>query len=373
MRFGLNFFPSFRLSDMSTAEYYEQVLTLCERADQLGYNSAKAVEHYFHDYGGHTPSPLVLLASIAVRTRHMRLITGAAIPAFNHPIKLAAEMAMVDNLSNGRLDAGFGRAFIPEEFAALGISMEESRARFDERIALIQRLWTEDRVTDEGRFQRFQNVHLTPRPVQKPHPPIWIAAVLSESSFVWAGEHGYHLMIVPFAGSLERTAAFVRTYREAWAGAGHPPGAERIQMSFHCYVAETHEAAIEGFKEPVHRYVEVFGEALSSWDGLADSPNYPGYDKMVGAIRAQTPESLREGRVAYVGTPAEVVEQVRYTREIFGEVEPSMQINFGGISTAEAMRTLELFAREVMPAFPEAPSAGSAARPRSAVRGASES
>ena len=351
MRFGLNFFPSFRPSDLSTAEYYAQVLDLCERADQLGYTSAKAVEHYFHDYGGHTPSPIVLLAAIAARTRRMRLITGAAIPAFNHPIKLAAELAMLDNLSNGRLDAGFGRAFIPEEFEALGVPMEESRARFEERIALIERLWTEDRVSHEGRFQRFENVHLTPRPVQQPHPPIWIAAVLSESSFVWAGEHGYHLMIVPFAGSLDRTATFVRTYREAWARAGHPPGAERIQMSFHCYLAETHQAAIEGFRRPVERYVEVFSEALTSWDGRAASPNYPGYDKMVGAIRAQTPESLREGRVAYVGTPAEVIEQVRDTRELFGDVEPSMQINFGGMPTAEARRTLELFAHEVMPAF----------------------
>ena len=113
----------------------------------------------------------------------------------------------------------------------------------------------------------------------------------------------------------------------------------------------THQAAIEGFRRPVERYVEVFSEALTSWDGRAASPNYPGYDKMVGAIRAQTPESLREGRVAYVGTPAEVVEQVRDTRELFGDVEPSMQINFGGMPTAEARRTLELFASEVMPAF----------------------
>jgi natural product biosynthesis luciferase-like monooxygenase protein len=351
MRFGLNFFPSFRLSDMSTAEYFQQVLELCEAADQIGYTSVKAVEHYFHDYGGHTPSPLVILAAVAARTRRLRLITGAAIPAFNHPIKLAAEMAMVDNISNGRLDAGFGRAFIPEEFDVLGVPMEESRPRFEERIAVIKRLWTEDRVTHEGRFDRFRDVHLTPRPVQRPHPPIWIAAVLSEESFVWAGQNGYHLMIVPFAGSLERTAAFVRTYRESWARAGHPPGAEQIQMSFHCYVAETHEAAVEGFKRPVYRYVEVFSEALASWEGRAGSPNYPGYDKMVTAIRAQTPESLMEGRVAYVGSPAEVIEQVRFTREVFGEVEPSMQINFGGLSTAEARRTMELFAREVIPGF----------------------
>src|SRR5438045_6589085 len=267
MRFGLNFFPSFRLSDMSTAEYYQQVLGLCERADALGYHSAKAVEHYFHEYGGHTPSPLILLSALAARTRRMRLITGAVIPAFNHPIKLAGELAMVDNMSNGRLDVGFGRAFIPEEFDAFGVSMDESRARFEEGIAVIQRLWTEDRVTHEGPFYRFKDVHLTPRPVQRPHPPVWIAAVSTAESFVWAGQHGYHLMIVPFAGSLERTSQFVQSYREAWAAAGHPPGAEQIQMSFHCYVAETHQAAVEGFKRPVERYVEVFSEAIGSWEG----------------------------------------------------------------------------------------------------------
>ncbi len=360
MRFGLNFFPSFRVSDMSTADYYQQVLGLAERADALGYHSIKAVEHYFHEYGGHTPSPLVLLSAIAARTRRIRLITGAVIPAFNHPIKLAGELAMVDNMSQGRLDVGFGRAFIPEEFDAFGVSMDDSRARFDEGIAVIKRLWTEDRVTHAGRFWRFENVHLTPRPVQRPHPPIFIAAVLSAESFVWAGEQGYHLMIVPFAGSLERTAAFVQAYREAWARAGHPPGQEQVQMSFHCYLAETHAAAIEGFQRPVERYVEVFSEAIGSWEGRA-SGNYAGYEKMVAAVRAQTPDTLREGRVAFVGTPAEVIEQVQFVRDTFGEVEPSMQINFGSISTEEATRTLELFAREVMPAFPDAAPNGSAA------------
>lgn len=350
MHFGLNFFPSFRLSDMSTAEYFQQVLALAERADALGYHSVKCVEHYFHEYGGHTPSPLVILAAIAARTRRLRLITGAAIPAFNHPIKLASEMAMLDNLSNGRFDAGFGRAFIPEEFVAFGVDMDDSRARFEEGIAAVKRLWTEERVTHEGRFHQFRDVHLTPRPVQQPHPPIWIAAVSTQESFVWAGEQGYHLMIVPFAGSPERTAAFVQAYREAWARAGHPPGAEQVQMSFHCYVAETRAAAVEGFTRPTARYIEVFSEAISSWDGLT-SGNYKGYDRVVSAVRETTPQKMIDGGVAFVGTPAEVVEQVHAVRALYGEVEPSMQINFGGMPAAEAQRTLELFAREVIPQF----------------------
>ena len=174
MRFGLNFFPSFRLQDMSTADYYTLALRLSERADELGYTSIKTVEHYFHDYGGHSPNPIVLLSAIAARTRRIRLITGAVIPAFNNPIKLAGELAMLDNISHGRLDAGFGRAFIPKEFNVFGVSMEESRARFEEGIDIISRLWTEERVSYNGTFHKFHHVRLMPRPVQKPHPPIYI-------------------------------------------------------------------------------------------------------------------------------------------------------------------------------------------------------
>src|SRR2546430_2709538 len=172
MRYGLNFFPAFRLSDSSTAQYFDQVVRLAERGDALGYTSAKCVEHYLNEYGGHPPTPIVLLAAIAARTRRLRPITGAVIPAFNHPIKLAAELAMLDNLSNGRLDVGFGRAFIPKEFEVFGVSMDESRARFEEGIDIVTRLWTEDRVSYDGKFHRFRDVHLKPRPVQKPHPPI---------------------------------------------------------------------------------------------------------------------------------------------------------------------------------------------------------
>jgi alkanesulfonate monooxygenase SsuD/methylene tetrahydromethanopterin reductase-like flavin-dependent oxidoreductase (luciferase family) len=348
MRYGLNFFPSFRLSDMSTAAYYDQVLRLCERGDALGYTSAKCVEHYFHDYGGHTPSPIVMLSAIASRTQHLRPITGAVIPAFNNPIKLAAELAMLDNITNGRLDVGFGRAFIPKEFDAFHVDMDDSRARFEEGIEVIKRLWTEETVTHHGRFHQLDDIHLTPRPVQKPHPPIWIAAVLTEESFRWAGECGYHLMIVPFAGTLERTGALLQVYRGAWAAAGRPPGQEQIQVSIHVCVAETHAEALEAFKPCIARYIEVFSEAVSSWEGRA-SGAYAGYAQMVDAVRAQTAEKLMDGHTALVGTPNEVAEELRYLHSVLGDFEPSMQMNFGGMRDAEALRTVELFSTRVVP------------------------
>ena len=350
MNFGLNFFPSFRQSDTTTAQYFDQTLRLCERADRLGFRSVKTVEHYFHDYGGHTPNPIVLLSAIAARTARIRPITGAVIPAFNNPVKLAAELAMLDNISNGRLDVGFGRAFIPKEFEVFGVSMDDSRPRFEEGIDIITRLWTEERVSYEGKFHSFRDVHLMPRPVQKPHPPIWIAAVMSKESFVWAGQRGYHVMVVPYAGGLERLREVVQVYRDAWQQAGHPPGREQIQTSLHCYVAETHKEAVEGFKRPTERYIEVFAEAVQSWSGQ-QSEQYAGYQKLVDGLSSLTPQQILDNRTALVGTPDEVVEQVQYTRDVLGEIEPSMQINFGGISDTEAFRTLELFASRVMPKF----------------------
>ena len=350
MKFGVNFFPAFRPHQKTAVEYYEQCLRVSQRADELGFSSIKTVEHYFHDYGGYSPNPIVLLAAIAAVTKRIRLITGAVIPAFNHPIKLAGELAMLDGISNGRLDVGFGRAFIPEEYAAYGLDMDESRERFNEGIKAIIRLWTEERVTYEGHFWRFRDVHSMPRPTQKPHPPVWVAAIASEESFASAAQHGHHVMIVPYAGGLERTSSLVKLYRQLWRESGHTPGTEQVQMSFHAYVAESHDEAVKGYVPAMRTYLDVFTEAVGSWEGLS-SGQYAGYEKLVSNIASQTPEGNLEKGYAFVGTPDEVIEQVKRMRELFGEHEPSMQVTFGGITDAEALRTIELFARDIVPAF----------------------
>src|SRR5581483_914269 len=100
MRFGLNFFPAFRSSDLSAADYFAQTLRICERGDELGFDSVKTVEHYFHEYGGYSTNPSILLSAIAARTKRMRPITGAVIPAFNNPLKLAGELPMLDASTN---------------------------------------------------------------------------------------------------------------------------------------------------------------------------------------------------------------------------------------------------------------------------------
>jgi alkanesulfonate monooxygenase SsuD/methylene tetrahydromethanopterin reductase-like flavin-dependent oxidoreductase (luciferase family) len=350
VRFGINFFPSFRPEDSTTADYYDQCLRLAARADELGYNSIKTVEHSFYDYGGHSPNPCVFLSAVAARTRRIRLITGAVIPAFHHPAHLGGDLAMLDNMSKGRLDAGFGRAFLPKEFEVYGVPMSESRERFEEAIGMITRLWTEDRVTARGKFWQLEDVHLMPRPVQKPHPPIWIAAISSEESFAYAAKNGFNLMIVPYAGKPGVLPEFVKTYRKLWAQSGHKPGAEQIQVAQFCYVAEKGDEARRGFERICKRYLETFGDAVQSWKGRNES-DYPGYDKMVASILATTPDKIVAQGGAFVGSPDEVAAQVKQCIDSFGPIEPSMQINFGGSSDAEAFRTLELLATKVFPRF----------------------
>jgi natural product biosynthesis luciferase-like monooxygenase protein len=351
VRFGINFFPSFRPEDGNTADYYDQCLRLAARADELGFSSIKTVEHSFYDYGGHSPNPCVFLSAIAARTRRIRLITGAVIPAFHHPAHLAGELAMLDNMSKGRLDAGFGRAFLPKEFEVYGVPMSESRERFQEAIGMVKRLWTEDRVSARGKFWTLEDVHLMPRVHQKPHPPIWIAAISSEESFVYAAKNGFHLMIVPYAGKPGQLQEFVKMYRKLWAQSGHKAGAEQIQVAQFCYVAEDRDDARRGFERICKRYLETFADAVVSWKGRNEA-DYPGYDKMVATILATTPEKIVAQGGAFVGSPDEVADQVENCIKSFdGPIEPSMQINFGGSSDAEAFRTLELLATKVFPRF----------------------
>jgi alkanesulfonate monooxygenase SsuD/methylene tetrahydromethanopterin reductase-like flavin-dependent oxidoreductase (luciferase family) len=230
------------------------------------------------------------------------------------------------------------------------VPMEESRPRFEEAIGMIRRLWTEERVSQKGKYWTLDDVRLMPRVVQKPHPPIWIAAISSEESFLYAAKNGFHLMIVPYAGKPGLLQEYVKLYRKVWAQSGHKAGAEQIQVAQFCYVAEKSAEAKSGFERICRRYLQTFAEACTAWQGRS-SDQYPGYDKMVASIIATTPEKIVANGGAFVGTPDEVAAQVQSCIDAFGRIEPSMQINFGGSTDHDAFRTLELFASQVMPRF----------------------
>ena len=140
MEFGMQFFPDVKTEQTSAARYFDEALQLIEWCDVYGYSHVRTVEHYFHGWGGYCPNPIVFLTAASQRTKRARLVTGAVLPVFNHPLKLAGEIAMLDGISGGRLDVGFARAFLPYEFRHFGVSMDESVARFKEGIEHVGRL-----------------------------------------------------------------------------------------------------------------------------------------------------------------------------------------------------------------------------------------
>jgi natural product biosynthesis luciferase-like monooxygenase protein len=352
MKFGLDFFPDAHPDRVSGRQYFEDVLDLAELADGLGFDGVKIVEHYFKPYGGYAPDPCVFLAACAQRTRRMRLITGAVLPVFNHPLKLAGQLTMLDAISGGRLDVGIARAFLPYEFDAFGVPMDESRARFEEGIEALIRLWTEENVTFEGKFHRFANVTSLPRPTQKPHPPIWVAVVVSPESFVWAGERGYNLMVVPYIGEHHELAEKIELYRKAYRERGHEArrGPGEILMVFHLYVAPTRKEAREEARGYMEQYLRTFMASAKTWTGR-QSGQYKQYSALEQLLGEITYERILDETRALIGDPDDLVRQLTWARETFGEVYPSLQVNFGMMEKAKARRSLELFARHVMPRF----------------------
>ncbi len=351
MEFGLQFFPDVKPEQKSAQQYFDEALHLVSLCDELGYSSVRTVEHYFHYYGGYSPNPIVFLAAASQRTRKARLITGAVLPAFNNPLKLAGEIGMLDAIARGRLEVGFARAFLPHEFARFGVSLNESRARFEEGIEQVRRLLEEEDVTAEGWFHSFKNVTSLPRPTQKPRPPFWIAALATPESFVAAGKKGYGVMAIPLAGG--KMAELLGLYREAWKSAGHP-GKGRVMLAFHMLCALSESEAIAIARQPLNDYLRSLVEAASDWTSGANSSNYPGYDKIIAGLKQETFESQVAKGAAWVGTPQQLREAIAdYFRQVGGFDIASLQVNFNAIPVEAAESSMRLFSREVMPYFSE--------------------
>jgi alkanesulfonate monooxygenase SsuD/methylene tetrahydromethanopterin reductase-like flavin-dependent oxidoreductase (luciferase family) len=352
MEFGVQFFPSVGPARKGPAQYWDEALILTRLAEQLGYGHARTVEHYFHPYGGYSPDPLIFLAAAAALTSKIRLITGAVLPVFNNPLKLAGQIGMVDAISKGRLEVGFARAFLPHEFGRFGISMDESRARFDEGLEQIRRLLTEENVTCRGRFHSFENVTSQPRPTQTPRPPFWIAALSTKESFENAGRLGHHLMGIPLAGA--QMAELIKIYREAWRAAGHP-GRGRVMLAFHMFCAESCEQAAAIAREPLNIYLRSIVDAASEWMSGVASKDYQNYQKVIEFISKEDFDSQVAKGAAWIGTPEEIRKVIAaYDAQVDGFESASLQVNFGMISQADAERSMKLFAQEVIPHFQKA-------------------
>ncbi len=347
MRVGIQFFPDIGPEEKSAQDYWAEALRLVSLCDRYGYTHVRTVEHYFTPYGGYSPNPMLFLAAAAQVTRRARMVTGAVLPAFNHPLKLAGEIAMLDALCDGRLDVGFARAFLPQEFARFGVALDESRARFEEGVEQVRQLLEQTDVTCAGRFHSFRNVTSLPRPTQMPRPPFYVAAMASRDSFARAGAAGYNVMAIPMAGTA--MAELIAAYREAWVQAGHP-GNGTVMLAFHMLCHRDQAEAERLARGPLERYLKSLVTAASDWTSGATSADYPGYDKLIAGLAAETFDSQVAKCAAWVGTPARILEiWAEYRRQI-GDFEiASMQVNFNDLPIDAAEASLRLFGEAVLP------------------------
>ncbi|MCZ6872054.1 MAG: LLM class flavin-dependent oxidoreductase [bacterium] len=347
IEFGIQFFPAVSPAEKSAQQYWNEALHLVGLCDELGYTSVRTVEHYFHPYGGYSPNPIVFLSAAAMRTANARLITGAVLPAFNNPLKLAGEIGMLDAISNGRLDVGFARAFLPHEFAQFGVSLDESRARFTEGMAQVRLLLEHEQASSEGRFHTFKDVTSLPRPTQKPYPPLWVAALGSPESFERAGRNGYYLMAIPMGGGA--MAQLLATYRQAWVDAGHP-GRGKVMLAFHMFCHADQEQAIQIAREPLNRYLKRLVDGARHWLSGAHSADYPGYAQIIAALDQETLETQVATGAAWIGDPSTIGAAIAaYYDQIGGFEIASMQVNFHAVAQPAAEQSMRLFAQEVMP------------------------
>jgi len=349
MEFGIQFFPDVGPQQKPADRYFAESLKLIELCDPYGYTSVRTVEHYFLPYGGYTPNPLLFLAAAAARTKNARLAVGAVLPAFNHPLKIAGEAGMLDAISGGRLELGFARAFLPHEFTAFGVSLDESVARFDEGLEQVRLLLEQENVTSIGRFHRFENVTSLPRPTQQPRPPIWVAALGTPASFEKAGKLGHSIMAIPMARG--KMKELVGIYRDAWKAAGHP-GNGRVMLAFHMFCHEDHDTAVRIAKDPLNRYLKSLVGAASHWVKGTTSTDYAGYDKVIALLDQESFDSQVASGAAWVGTPKEIVDQIEGFVALNGPFEvASMQVNFNTIGYDDAAASMKLFGSTVIPHF----------------------
>lgn len=333
------------------AQVYDEIGEQFAAGEQLGFYSAWLAEHHFSRYGI-APSQLMLATKIAAQTKSIRLGTAVLVPPLHHPIQLAEEIAMFDQLSGGRLDIGFGRGSAPYEYNGYAIDREESQARFQEVITIVEGLLTTPDFSCDGRFYHLRNVNLVPPPFQKPHPPFHIAATRTPETMEFVARSGHPIVVGVVLDTADAIDLCKRFLSKA-AAAGHSFPISRIPFFRYVYVAETEEEALRDARRSVEWTLDMI-----QWRGSFTTGGSEVYQHLDDFRRTRTTlppsfEHIAEHR-GFFGTPDQVAEKIRAIEaegiEYFGAT-----FAFGDLEHEKILRSMELFAKEVMPRFQAVP------------------
>jgi len=312
--------------------YYREALEEVIRAEDLGFDSVWMEEH--HSVTNHYwPSPLPVLAGFATRTSRLVLGTDIVVAAFHHPVRLAEDVAMLDVISHGRLVLGIAIGYKPDEFALYGVELEKRGARFEEQLAIMKGLWTQERIQFKGTYYTLEG-RLEPKPVQKPHPHVWIGG-WGDITLRRAATLADNWLPGPTA-DLPRLLAGKQQFLERRRAAGLVAPTE-WPLTRDVIIADTDQRARELAEE--HIMVAYRREYAGGW-------RHPFIDASI----ATDLDKLMEDRFV-IGGPEQCVRRLRRFVEQYGMTHLICRMFFPGMPHAHIMRGLELLAREVMLAF----------------------
>lgn len=335
------------LPDPHTGDYNE---TQAERfdlwveegvlAERLGFHAYWLGEHHCSDYI--VSSPQMLLAAVAGRTKSIRLGTAVSLLPNNDPVRLAEDFASLDLLSHGRAQIGFGSGFTEHTFQLFGQDLSRVTELCEENLTLLERIWTEERVTWSGQFRPpIDDMRFQPRTFSGGALPIHRATATSVETARAAGEAGHKLMCMTVAGLFKDCGPLAEAYREAYAKAGHPPAGCEVAALAYVFVDADGQTARDTWA-PYRDNYRAFTKSLTSKRGLAKGIKQY-YEKM-GAEKLAS----REGDFA--GSPSEVAERILWGHEQMGGFDRLMIMSdMGGLGRSRLFDTLEMFGAEVMP------------------------
>ena len=344
----------------SEYDTYWNCVEQARAADRLGYSHIWAVEHHFLEEFSHSSAPEVWLAAVAQHTQRIRIGHGVVqVPAgFNHPVRTAERAAALDIMSNGRLEFGTGRSITTEELGGFEIALEDSRPMWREAVELIPKLWTSDGpVTFEGKYTTLRDRMVLPKPLQKPHPPMWAAAT-SPSSYTLAGELGMGVLGFGTGIGADAVSRRIMEYHAALANAT-PVGAvnENVGIFMLTYCTATEQEARKVAEGPFMTYLDKTMEHFLQWGRGGDLP--PGYEWYAEAARNSEKvgahmkfDYLTDNGMCLVGSPETICANIKRYQEA-GVTQIICGTQFAGITQEQALASMELFAQEVMPQFTE--------------------
>jgi alkanesulfonate monooxygenase SsuD/methylene tetrahydromethanopterin reductase-like flavin-dependent oxidoreductase (luciferase family) len=240
MKFGVLQFFSWPERRVALPTVYERALQRVQIMDRAGYDAVWLAEHHFSTYSV-CPSVHMMGVQVANKTERLRIGMAVSLAAFYHPLRLAEEVALLDVLSGGRVNWGAGRGFDPTEFKVFGVPIEESASRFQEAVEITLAAWKSERLTWSGRYWQFENVEVLPKPLQQPHPPVWLAAG-SPEAIEWAARRGYSILLGPHQTFAEN-AANQQRYRQELEAHGHSIAGRDLPIARLVAVADTDAAA----------------------------------------------------------------------------------------------------------------------------------